>query len=144
MVDDPMGELFWHSTLLDVQMTKPDQFDDEREPLPAPRKTLKLSGKMRVVDMEPGEVAMTPPTDETPAKLFVADGGGKLLPLCPPGFFNLKVADHKVIIVDRAGDDWNDVMVWDRELRCSLHVHRRSITPTEDATAAIEFLVSLK
>jgi len=103
-------------------MNKSDDFDDEREPL-VPKGPLQMTqGQFEKVMAK---------------KPFVAT--------CPTGFFNLRVADHPVIIVDRRDDgNWQEVLVYDRELRCSMHVKCSAITPADDAAAAIEFLSRLK
>lgn len=131
------------------KQTPPPDWDDEREPLSKPEpKKLKLSGNMVTIPL----VREVPQEEDNPGPLgmmqeqfsSVLQKPALKVGVPPTGYFNLKVGDHKVILVDKVGTDWTDVMVWDRELKCSLHVQRKNLTPKEDADAAIEFLSVLK
>ena len=58
----------------------------------------------------------------------------------PPGFYALTCGSTRIIIVDKLGSDWKDLLCFNLQLRCMQHLKREDINPKDAVLAACEFL----
>lgn len=124
-----------------------------KPPTSMPNKTLKLSGVMRVIPIAPKADDFWDEEEETPSpppkmqskpatRLETASLPELTAPL---GYFAIgRPSGVRLLILDRAGADWNDILCYNYEMHVTMHVKREDLYPKDAVDAAIEFANKLR